>query len=162
MRNWKNRIKNHQQNHQEENMGKVFYKLFYHVTWATYRREEIITEKIEGYLFPFLLNKAKRFNCEILGCNGISNHVHVAIVIPPSESISNIIGKLKGSVSYFLNKELQVTKDFSWQAGFGVLSFAEKDLPGILRYIERQKEHHRMGDTKDVMELFGDNDNDKE
>ncbi|PJC58096.1 MAG: IS200/IS605 family transposase, partial [Ignavibacteria bacterium CG_4_9_14_0_2_um_filter_37_13] len=51
-------------------MGKVFYKLFYHVVWTTYRREELISEKIEQYLYTFLLNKAKRFHCEIHGCNG--------------------------------------------------------------------------------------------
>ncbi|MFA4924819.1 MAG: transposase, partial [Ignavibacteriaceae bacterium] len=64
-------------------MGKVFYKLFYHVIWTTYRREEIISDKIEQYLFPFLLNKAKRFHCEIHSCNGTTNHIHLAISIPP-------------------------------------------------------------------------------
>jgi hypothetical protein len=66
--------------------------------------------------------------------------------------ISDIIGKLKGGGSYFLNKELQITKDFHWQDGFGVLSFAEKQLPKILRYIEHQKEHHRNNTINDVME----------
>jgi len=78
----------------EENMGKVFYKLFYHVVWTTYRREELISEKIEQYLYTFLLNKAKRFHCEIHGCNGTTNHIHLAISIPPAKSVSDIIGKL--------------------------------------------------------------------
>ena len=139
-------------------MSKVFYKLYYHVVWTTYRREEIISEKIEQYLYSFLLNKAKRFHCEIYGCNGTANHIHIAISIPPAESVSEIIGKLKGSSSYFLNKELQVTKDFSWQEGFGVLSFSEKDLPGILRYINSQKEHHQAGKTNAAMETSTDDD----
>ena len=144
----------------EANMGKVFYKLFYHVIWTTYRREEIISDKIEQYLFPFLLNKAKRFHCEIHGCNGTTNHIHLAISIPPAESVSNIIGKLKGSSSYFLNKEIQVTKDFMWQEGFGVLSFAEKDLPRILHYISGQKEHHQTGKTNAALETFTDDTSD--
>ena len=137
-------------------MSKVFYKLFYHVVWTTYRREDLISEKIEQYLYPFLLNKAKRFHCEISNCNGTTNHIHLAISIPPAKSVSEIIGRLKGSSSYFLNKELQITKDFAWQNGFGVLSFAEKDLSHIAKYIDKQKEHHNTDKTNATMETSED------
>lgn len=133
-------------------MSKVFHKLFYHVIWTTRRREPAITPEIEKVLYPFLQNKATRFHCEVLGANGIEDHVHAALRIPPSESVSDIVGKLKGSSSYFLNKELQITHNFSWQDGFGVLSFAEKDLPSILHYICNQKEHHRGGILNNTME----------
>jgi putative transposase len=76
----------------------------------------------------------------------------VVIHIPPAESISDIIGKIKGSSSYFLNKELQITKNFSWQDGFGVLSFAERDLPKVLHYIKGQKRHHDSNSLNAIME----------
>jgi putative transposase len=137
-------------------MSKVFHKLYYHAVWTTYLRQPEITIEIEKYLYPFLINKAKRFHCEILGCNGTDDHVHIVINIPPSESVSDIVGKLKGSSSYFLNKELQVTKDFNWQDGYGILSFAEKDLPKVLRYIERQKHHHKENKINTALENYDD------
>lgn len=127
-------------------MGQTYHKLYYHAIWRTYRSEPSITPDIEKVLFPFLKNKAKRFKCYIFEVNGTKDHVHVAMSIPPTVAVSDILGKLKGSSSYFLNKELQITDDFSWQDGFGVLSFAEKDLPRIVEYIWNQKLHHR-GDT---------------
>jgi len=136
----------------EAYMGKVYYKLFYHAVWSTHLREPLITPEIEKVLYPFIENKAKRFHCFIHGINGVEDHTHVAISIPPAESVSDIIGKLKGSSSYFLNMELQITQNFSWQDGFGVLSFAEKDLPRILEYIKHQKEHHKQGDLNAAME----------
>ena len=133
-------------------MSKVYHRLFYHAIWATRLREPLITPAIEKVLFPFMNNKAKRFDCIPHGIGGVENHVHIAITIPPAESVSDIIGKLKGSSSYFLNKELQITENFSWQDGFGVLSFAERDLQSVLHYVQHQKEHHAANKLKEEME----------
>lgn len=134
-------------------MSKVFHRLYYHIVWTKKYRQPIITEEIEKFLFPFLENKAKRFGCIIHKCNGTKDHIHIAISIPPAECVSDIIGKLKGSSSYFLNKELQITENFYWQDGYGVLSFAKRDLSMVLKYIEKQKEHHKNGATKIKLEL---------
>ncbi len=133
-------------------MPKAYYRLFYHAIWATPRREPLIIPAIEKVLYPFLENKAKRFDCILHGIGGIEDHIHIAITIPPAESVSDIIGKLKGSSTYFLNKELQVTESFAWQDGFGVLSFAERDLPSVLQYIQNQKEHHTANKLNEAME----------
>ncbi|MGA2624516.1 MAG: IS200/IS605 family transposase [Bacteroidota bacterium] len=133
-------------------MSQIYHQLFYHVVWATKYRRAMISEEVERVLFPYLENKAKRFHCVLHGINGIGNHVHVAMSIPPSVSISEIVGKLKGSSSYFLNKELQITEHFDWQDGYGVLSFSKKDLPKILHYIQEQKAHHQNGELNQSME----------
>ena len=133
-------------------MGQVYYKLFYHVIWRTKGDAPIITPKMEKVAFPFLENKAKRYRSFIHAVNGTENHLHVAITIPPSFAVSDIVGKLKGCTSYFLNMELGITKGFSWQDGFGVFSFSERDLPGIVEYIRNQKEHHRIGRLRDELE----------
>ena len=115
-------------------MGQTYHKLYYHAIGRTHLSEPNITPEIEKVLYPFLKNKAKRFHCEIIEGNGTKDHVHFAIRIPPSIAVSDIIGKLKGSSSYFLNKELH--------------------LPGILEYIRNQKQHHTECDLKDRMERF--------
>jgi len=126
-------------------MGKVYYKLFYHVVWSTYLREPSITPAIASSLYSFLQEKAKHNRSFIHAVNGMEDHVHVVITIPPSESISSVIGKLKGSSSYYLNNISGLCRSFQWQDGFGVISVPEKGLKGVLRYVERQKEHHRSG-----------------
>lgn len=91
-----------------EAMSQIYHQLFYHVVWATKYRRAMISEEVERVLFPYLENKAKRFHCVLHGINGIGNHVHVAMSIPPSVSISEIVGKLKGSSSYFLNRSFRL------------------------------------------------------
>ena len=135
-------------------MGQVFYKLFYHVVWRTKRSEPTITAEIERVLYPFIKNKAKRFGCYVHESNGIEDHVHSSIIIPPALCVSDIVGKIKGSSSYFLNNELGITTGFSWQDGFGVYSFSEKDLPRIIHYIRNQKLHHKLGNLDNDLERF--------
>ncbi|MDI6767302.1 MAG: IS200/IS605 family transposase [Bacteroidota bacterium] len=140
-------------------MSQVYHKLYYHAAWSSHLRQPMITTEIEKVLYPAMENKAKRFHCHIFGINGTEDHTHMAISIPPSASVSDIIGKLKGSGSYFLNKELQITDNFQWQDGFGILSFAEKDLHAILKYIANQKEHHDLGKLNNEMEKMNDENN---
>jgi REP element-mobilizing transposase RayT len=141
--------------HGETIMTKTFHKLFYHAVWSTHLREPSITPDIQKVLYPFLENKAKRFGCNIRSIGGIEDHIHLAIEILPTESISDIIGKLKGSSSHFLNKEIRLTETFAWQEGFGVLTFAERDLPKILDYINRQQEHHKNTKLNALLEGMG-------
>jgi hypothetical protein len=42
---------------------------------------------------------------------------------------------------------------FKWQREYGVLSFGEKNLPSIVKYIHNQKQHHKGGSTLKAMEL---------
>ena len=133
-------------------MSQVYHRLFYHIIWRTYLSRPDITPEIEKVLYPFLMDKAKRYHCSIHGVNAVEDHIHMAISIPPSIAVSDAIGKLKGSSSHFLNRELQITQDFSWQGGFGVFSFRAKELPGILAYIQNQKEHHRANQLIDGFE----------
>jgi hypothetical protein len=48
--------------------------------------------------------------------------------------------------------ELGITKGFSWQDGFGVFSFSERNLQEIEEYIRNQKEHHKAGKLRDELE----------
>jgi len=131
--------------------------LFYHIVWTTKNKQPLISEKVERFLFRFLENKAKRFGCFIHKCNGTEDHIHLAISIPPAARISDIVGKLKGGSSYFLNKELQITDNFQWQEGYGIFSFAETNLPAVVKYIEDQKEHHKNNTTRKKLEItYGD------
>jgi putative transposase len=83
------------------------------------------------------------------------DHVHVAVSIPPSTTVSTLIGRLKGSFSHLLN-QLGQTPDgasFAWQGEYGVLTFDEKDLPKVIDYIQNQPARHAANRLSNTMEL---------
>ena len=139
-------------------MSKVYHKLFVHCVWEPYLRQPLITPKIKAILKTFFENKALRFGCRVHAVGGIENHIHVVLQLSPARSVSDIVGKLKGSSTYFLNNELGITKDFYWQDGYGAETFAERDLDKIIRYVENQEVHHRTGNLDNRLEYIPDPD----
>ena len=63
------------------------------------------------------------------------------------------IGEVKGNASHFINHITKPDVAFYWQDEYGVLTFGEKDLPAIVRYIQNQKKHHADGTLISAMEI---------
>ena len=91
---------------------------------------------------------------------GTDDHIHFVASIPPSLLISEWIGKLKGGSSFQINHEIANRKLLDWQTGYGVVSFATKDLPWIIEYVKNQREHHARGTTKSRLEAYQNDDED--
>jgi putative transposase len=82
----------------------------------------------------------------------MSDHVHVAISIPPKVSVATITVQLKGASSHSVNDEFVAHQSFAWQAEYSVLSFSEKLLSRIVEYVKDQKKHHAENTLDVAME----------
>lgn len=123
-----------------------FWKCYYHIVWATKEREPVITAQIEPILFDSIRYKAQELGCAVLAINGISDHVHAAVSIPPTLTIADWIKHIKGVSSRAINEgQTETAARFRWQRGYGVLTVGERHLPMVLEYIVHQKEHHSKG-----------------
>ena len=138
---------------EEENiMGRVWYDIFYHIVWTTKHRRPTITPVMEKHMYPSMKAKAAEMGCYIHACNGVDDHVHVVITIPPRLSVSDVVGQIKGASAHHVNTTMRPPDQLRWQRGFGVNSFARKDLPWIINYVRNQKSHHRGGTTTNALE----------
>lgn len=84
----------------------------------------------------------------ILGCP-----LHLVFQMEPFVLLSECIGKIKGAGSHEMNKRFGAGT-LKWQRGYGVVRFSKKHLPAVTRYVESQKEHHRGGTIKEVLEVY--------
>jgi REP element-mobilizing transposase RayT len=89
---------------------------------------------------------------EFLGIGGTADHVHLVIRIGPNMAAMEVVGKVKGASAREINKGCGM-KMLQWQRGYGVVSFAARDLPAILKYVENQEEHHAGGTTRRKLEV---------
>jgi len=62
----------------------------------------------------------------------------------PKVAVADTIKQLKGSSSFWLNKNEFIKDKFSWQRGYGVFSISEKHIPRVSKYIKNQEEHHKF------------------
>ena len=128
-----------------------YWRLFYHIVWGTKGRSELIGPAWEADLHGYIWGKATALECIPHAIGGMPDHVHVAISIPPKQSVATVIGQLKGSSSHHVN-ENYTDGSFAWQAEYGVVSFSEKALATIVDYVKNQKKHHSQGTIKTALE----------
>ena len=124
-----------------------YYRLFYHIVWATKKREPLLTPDIEPVIYNFLRTKAIGLGGTVYAINGEKEHVHMAASIPPRIAISTFVGQVKGATSAKFNQQYANHPMFYWQDEYSVFSFGGKQLPFVVNYIERQKEHHAKQTT---------------
>ena len=60
---------------------------------------------------------------------------------------------MKKPSSHWMKQQPGGSSVFTWQAGYGVFSIGQSQLPTLLDYIDHQEEHHRTSSFKD--ELLG-------
>jgi REP element-mobilizing transposase RayT len=134
-----------------------YWQLFYHIVWSTKNRESLITPEIEPRVYELVRSKAKSLEASVLALNGMADHVHLIVSIPPKVAIARFIGQIKGVTSTRLNQSHVVSHPFAWQDEYGVFSFDKKRLPPHVAYVEHQKEHHAQGTIIPLLERTREN-----
>ena len=129
-----------------------YWRLFYHIVWATKNREPLLKAEWEQDLYGYLWGKATALGCLPHAINGMQDHIHLLISIPPKYSISRIVGHIKGSSSRYINSELRPINKFEWQSGFGAISISESGFSTVVQYVLKQKQHHTNGTLKNILE----------
>ena len=119
-----------------------FSKLYAHFVWSTHKRELLIDPLWEINLHHCIASSARSSGAKALAVGGIADHVHVLVEYPPSLALATLVANLKGSSSHFVNHEINPDYPFVWESDYFVASVSAKDVPRLMRYIGRQKEHH--------------------
>jgi len=129
-------------NKKREKMPRSYSQIWVHAVWATKNRRPMIHPKIERELFDFMKEELKKMGCMVSIVNGMPDHVHCLFGINPQKSITDIIKQIKGSSSYFVNKNNLIPEKFIWQRGFGVFGVSHSTVDNVYYYIRNQKQHH--------------------
>ena len=125
-----------------------------HIVWRTKGSSPLLTPTVEllthRALRKRIVDTPGAFVHEIGGTN---DHLHLAVTIPPTLTISDWIGQLKGGTSHDVNQQAgKKQKVLQWQAGYGVVSFGTRDLPWVVEYVRNQRRHHSAGTAHDRLE----------
>ena len=129
-----------------------FWRLYYHLIWATKNREHLITPTVETRLYPYLVSKAAENDVFVYAINGWYDHIHLVVAIPPKHSVADIVKRLKGASSHYLNYDIRLEHNFAWQRGYGALSVGERQRSIAEAYVLNQKQHHAAQTTNAWLE----------
>jgi putative transposase len=118
-----------------------YWRLFYHAVWSTKYRQALIDPAWEKELYGYLWGKATALECTPHAINGMADHIHIVLSIPPKLAIASVIGKLKGASSHHINQN-HPGGEFAWQQEYSVFSLSESAIEAVVGYVRSQKSHH--------------------
>ncbi|MFZ0827241.1 MAG: IS200/IS605 family transposase [Verrucomicrobiia bacterium] len=135
-------------------MANTFTSLHYHVIFSTKHREPWITPDLEDRVWKFLGGIARENGMKALLIGGMPDHVHLALALPPSQSVSKALQLLKGGSSKWIKDTLPQMRSFAWQDGYGAFTVSKSNLSEVIAYIQNQRKHHRIKTFKEEFLTF--------
>ena len=130
----------------------------YHIVFAPkYRRKEIYG-KIKADIGRILRKLCEQKGIEILEAEACPDHIHMLVSIPPSISVAQFMGYLKGKSSLMIfdrhaNLKYKYGNRQFWCRGYYV-DTAGKNAKKIAEYIQNQLKEDQIGDQMTIKEYI--------
>ena len=124
-------------------MPDTYTQLYIHVVFAVKYRQAMLNpewdHRLRLYITAIVQNNGHKMFC----INNMPDHIHILISLSPKQSISDLIGLVKGDSSEWINNNRLTEKKFRWQAGFSAFSVSKSVVSRVALYIENQQQHHQ-------------------
>ncbi len=86
------------------------------------------------------------------------DHVHLFVGLHPTQAISELMQRVKGESSEWINKKGFVLGKFQWQEGYGAFSYGHSQVKQVYDYVMNQKQHHQskvfLDEYRELLEKF--------
>lgn len=124
-------------------MADTYSRIYIQIIFAVRNRYALIQPSWEHQLYKYITGIIKNKGQKLLSINGTSNHIHILISMKPTCCLSDLVREIKKSSDNFISENHFTRYHFTWQDGFGAFSCHHSDLTNVIRYIDKQKEHHQ-------------------
>ncbi len=139
-------------------MADTFTQIYIQIVFSVRNRLKLIDPLWEDELYKYISGLIKQKGEKCLTVNGMPDHIHVFIGMSPECTLSDLVREIKKSTNRFIKSKGLVKGPFYWQAGYGAFSYSHSQLDRVMKYILKQKEHHRAvsyeEEYKDLLEKY--------
>ncbi|SHI88504.1 REP element-mobilizing transposase RayT [Hymenobacter daecheongensis DSM 21074] len=140
-------------------MANTYTQIHLHIVFAVRGRASLIPVARAATLYSYITGIITQQGQKLLAINGMPDHLHLLIGLRPDKALSDLMRDVKANSAKFVNEQHWLAAKFVWQDGFGAFSYGASQLPAVIRYIERQQEHHAIHSFQEeyrlLLEQFG-------
>ena len=125
-----------------------------HCIFSTKERYPFFSGDVRPSIHAYLATVARDAGCHAYRVGGVADHVHLAIALPRTKSVADVIELLKTASSKWVKIQFPRLNNFAWQQGYGAFSIGASELENLIHYIDNQEEHHRVKTFQEEYRLF--------
>lgn len=129
-------------------------RIWVHCVWTTKKRIPYLREEIINEVIFHIRENAKLKGIYIDHLNGYSEHLHALISLGRKQTISEIMQKIKGESSFWINKNKLTRLKFEWQDDFYSVLLGMSQLDNLRKYIRDQYLHHEKISLQEELDLI--------
>ena len=127
-----------------DKLSHVLWHCQYHIIWVPKYRYRVLTGAVGREVFDCIQIYSSRLGCQVIKLNVQADHVHLLIKVPPKQSISNLMGAVKGRAAIRVFKQFPYLKkrpywgNHFWAKGYCVDTVG-LDADMIRKYVKYQE-----------------------
>jgi REP element-mobilizing transposase RayT len=122
--------------------------------WTTNKRIPYLKDEIRNEIILHIRNNAKLKDIFIDHINGYQEHLHALISLGGKQTVSEIMQKIKGESSFWINKNKLTRLKFEWQDDFYSVSIGMSQLDILRKYIRNQDQHHQKVSFQEELDFL--------
>jgi REP element-mobilizing transposase RayT len=127
-----------------------------HLVFSTKDRRPFLNDIIRTEMHAYLAAVLNGSESTCVRVGGVADHVHIALFLARTETVSRVVERLKVSSSKWIKTKGPEFAKFSWQRGYAAFSVGLSDRAALVRYIDGQSAHHKRRDFQAEMRaMFG-------
>ena len=126
--------------------GHTFSSVYIQIVFAVKRREKLIHPSWENDLYLYTIAIINNRGHKCVAINGMPDHIHILVRLSTHESIAALVREIKKATTVKIKEHFMPRSSFSWQRGYSVFSYTDRDVDMIKNYIRNQKRHHARRD----------------
>lgn len=132
-----------------------FTKVYLHLVWSTKDRFPFLNSvELRQKVWNHIKENANSKGIFIDFVNGYEDHCHCLVSLGIDQTIQKTVQLIKGESSFWINKNLSLSKKFEWQDEYFAVSVSQSMVPKVRNYIKNQEEHHKKKSFQEEYEEF--------
>ncbi len=114
-------------------MANTYTQIHLQIVFAVKFRQALIQSSWKERLHRYITGIVKNHDHKLLTINSMPDHLHLLIGYRPHQSLSDLMSKVKGDSSEWINLENLTKARFRWQDGFGAFSYSKPHVNNVIQ-----------------------------
>lgn len=124
-------------------MANTYSQIYIQVVFSPKGKANSIQPTWEEELFKYITGIVQNKGQKMIAINGMADHIHFFIGMKPNCCLSDLVREIKKSTNEFIKTKRFVKSRFQWQEGYGAFSYSHSHIDTVVKYIQKQKQHHK-------------------